>query len=641
MLTALFLMLASPPAAAELPVYKPDSNAARADVPDVYKWDLSAIIADDAAWQTEYDTMGADINELSRFAGQLEDPARLYGCLEEYFDVFIRATHLAQYAGLRGATAGTDAAAGTMDEKGQALIRDLTAKTAFMRSELLGLDEKQMSKAYKKAPELETYRVWITDLRRRRDRVLAPDSERILNLFADNLWATVDLNELESPAERTYHAMISDMDLPMVHDEDGEEVQLTLALYGRLRASKNREVRREATEGLLSTLRKYQHVFASTMAGQAETDVALARARGYDTALEAYLDKDGIDAAAYINLVEAVGKHTELLHRYVKLRKEVLGLDEVHLYDMHVPLVEGVDKDIGLVEAREIVLEALAPLGEEAGAILKEGMDPNNGWMDVYPHADKSNGAFCSSSFGVHPFILLNHQDSANDMSTLAHEFGHGLHSTLAMQNQPRPHWSYAGFLAETPSTIFEVFLADHLLKNAASDEERIYLLTDRLDRIRGTVLRQTQFAEFEWKLHQFAEAGTPITAELLDQTYRDLVQKYYGPDYVLGDDDGLEWAYVRHFYYKYYVYTYATGLTSGIAIAAKIKEDGDPAREAFLQMLKDGGSKPALDLLKSAGADMSTSGPVDATFVVFEQTLGDLEKLLADREPVTPTDEP
>ncbi|MFH1176662.1 MAG: M3 family oligoendopeptidase, partial [Acidobacteriota bacterium] len=430
--------------------------------------------------------------------------------------------------------------------------------------------------------------------------------------------------------EDAFNALRADIPWPKVKDEQGNEVQLTLSNYLVFRRSPDREVRRAAVTAFFSTLRQFQHAFAATLAGQIKLDVGFARARGYDGALAAYLEKDGLNAAVYDTLVGTVKANVPLLHRYVELRKKVLGLPEVHFYDLYIPLTTSVRTNVPFGEARTTILEALRPLGKEYGRVLAEGLDPASGWLDLYPHQGKTSGAFSSSVYGPHPFVFMNYQDSLGDMSTLAHEYGHALHSHLAMTTQPYANFRYVPFLAEIASTCNEALLSDYLVARASDPATKAHILVGRLESIRATIFRQTMFAEFERRVHELIEAGTPITATLLDETYAGLVRTYYGPGYTFDANDGMEWASVPHFYYKYYVYAYATGLASGIVIADRVRELGDPAVEAYLGMLKGGCAEPPLELLKKAGVDLTRPDAIAAAMRTFERTLDEVEQLLA-----------
>jgi oligoendopeptidase F len=633
-LTTLALLAALPNLnAAELdaawPAYTPDANDPRSAIPAIFKWDLSPLFASDEAWDAARLKLLAAIPGLEVFEGKLADPASLQACLDLYFRLHSDANFVTLYANLRQSTALSNETANAMVQRSLAGMDELMRAAAFIRREVLALPAADLDAAYAAQPALAAYRPYLDNLRRRSGRLLTPDAERVLALLGDNLWAEIDLNEIPSPLEDTFGALLTDIPWPEITDEQGETVQLTLSNYSRYRASADRDVRRGAVEAMFGTLRQYQHALAATLAGQFQLDVDYARARGYDTALEAYLDKDDIAPEVYDNLVATINANLPLLHRYVELRKKTLGLADLHIYDLYIPLAEGVEVEVPFAEARTTLLAALAPLGADYGAILAEGLDPANGWMDLYPHRDKRSGAFSASVYGPHPYVFMNYQDSLDDMSTLAHEFGHALHSDLAMKAQPYASFRYVPFLAEIASTCNESLLSDYLVSNATDPAEKAYLLVERLETIRTTIFRQTMFAEFEREVHAFVEEGTPVTAALLDETYRDLVQRYYGPGYTLDANDGLEWAYIPHFYFKYYVYSYATGLSSGIAIADRVKTLGKPAADAFLAMLAGGASAPPLELLAGAGVDLTKPDALEAAMKAFEKTLDEVEKLM------------
>jgi len=622
------LLLALPATAKELPLHTPDADGARADVPDEYKWDISGVVFSPDIWETRLNTLEGELGSLASYRGNLRDPATLETCLSEYFRMHDEANHLTLYASLLADTDVTNEEYQAMSKRALGAMDTLMAESAFIRGEVLALSAKDMDKAFKKAPGLEVYRRYIDGLRRRQARVLGDEAERVLSLLGDNQWAEIDLNEIPSSVESAYFGLMTDIPWPTVTDGDGDEVPISVSNYARLRRDPNREVRQEAVAGFLGVMRRYQHVFAATLGGQAEFDVALARSRGYDTALEAYLDKDDLDPAVYNNLSTAVNANLEPLHRYVELRKTALGLDDLHLYDLYVPMVESADSEVTFAEAREMMLAALAPLGDEYVRVLDKGSDPRNGWLDLYPHEGKDSGAYCASVYGTHPFVFMNYQDSMNDASTLAHEYGHAMHSHLSMQHQSYQDFRYVPFLAEIASTCNEALMTDHLLAIATDDRVRATILADRLDGMRATIYRQALFAEFELALHGFAEAGTPITASLLDETYAGLVGKYYGDGFTVDADDGMEWAFIPHFYWKYYVWTYATGLSSGIALAEKVQE-GDAQRDAYLGMLQGGCLRPPLELLAEAGVDLTKPDAINAALALFDETVTELETLL------------
>ncbi len=613
----------------DLPHFTPDANIERSAVPEVFRWQLDALVADLETWEQQLEAARREVAALAA----LRDPGdvdRLVAYLEAFFNADRRVNRLTLHANLARETAQTDAAAIARHQRALALTGDLMAEGPHLRRAILGLDGETLATWRAASPELEAFGPFVDSLRRRFGAVLDADAERVLALAGDNLWAQIDLNELPSHSESAFVALISELPLPRIVGEDGQEVQLTFANFGRLRASADREVRRRAVEAMFTTLKRFENTFAATLAGQASFDVFLARARRYDTALEAYLDKDDIDPAVYRNLVATVREHAGALHRYVELRRRVMGLETVHLYDLYVPLVEGVDREMSYAEGAQAIVDALAPLGSEYGAVLRTAIDPANGWVDVYPHRDKGSGAFSASAYGVRPFVKMNFQNRFNDVSTLAHELGHALHSHLSMESQPYVSWRYVPFLAEVASTCNEVLLSRYMTERATSDAERAWLLTELAESIRTTIYRQALFAQFELAFHELVESGQPVTAERLNEIYIGLVREFYGPAYTVDDHDAVEWAYIPHFYWKYYVFTYATGLASGVALAEGMLEGGDAERAAYLEMLRAGSSAPPLELLRRAGVDLTRPEPIAAALELFAATVSRLEELLA-----------
>jgi oligoendopeptidase F len=612
-----------------LPPVTPDGNAERASIPAVYRWDLSALYPDEASWATGFADARAELASLATLHPRLDDPAALAAYLGRYYDLELAGNRVNLYANLSQNTDTTDQAAIARQQQGLTLTAEIMNEGTVLRSSVLALSADEMAAAYAAAPQLERFRPAIDSLRRRADRVLDPEAERVLALAGDNLWAAIDLNELPSPIERAYQSVLSELPLPEIADENGSAVGLTLANYGRFRASPDRRVRRDAVLGLLGSLKGFENTFAATLAGQAELDVLFARARRYDTALEAYLDKDEVPAAVYHNLIATVRAHAPALHRYVELRKRALGLDEVRLYDLYIPMVEGVERQFTYPEGAQVILESMAPLGQDYVKMAGQMIDPANGGIDVYPSKRKESGAFSSSVYGVHPFIKMNYMDRYDDVSTLTHELGHAIHSQLSAANQPYLTSRYTMLLAEIASTCNEMLLSRYMLDHAASDAERAWLLSELAESVRTTIYRQTMFAEFELKLHELVEADEPITASRLNEIYAGLIRDYYGPGFTMGPNDGTEWAYIPHFYYKYYVYSYATGLASGISIAERIAAGEPGARDAYLEMLEAGNSKPPVVLLQGAGVDLTTPQPIAAALEFFERTVAELEKLI------------
>jgi oligoendopeptidase F len=608
---------------------EPDGNMPRDKIPSVYKWNLSPLFVDDAAFEAALGQVAADREKIGSYQGKLSDPKMLRECLDLYFATRLLTNKATLYSSMRLDTNVSSTKLEAMHTRALAAMNDLIAVASFIRLEVLAMDDAAIQNAYAKQNKLREYRPYIEGFRRRRSRVLSPEGERILSLAGDNLWAEIDLNEIPSDFERTFQGIMADLKLPEIVDENGKTVQLTFASFGKYRASKDRRVRRETVEKLFGTLKEQEHALAGTFAGQINFNIFLARARGYDTALEAYFDKDNIDTAVYANLIDAVRANVEPLYDYVAMRKEVLGLDEVHIYDLYTPLFPGVEMSYTFEQARDILPKALAPLGPEYSSVVRTGLDPRNGWIDVYPHENKRSGAFCSSVYDVHPFVKMNYFNDYNDLSTLAHEYGHAMHAYLSNENQPYVTFNYPAFTAEIASTTNEKLLNDYLLANAKDDQTRLAILSNIVETIRATVYRQTLFAEFELKAHTAAENGTPLTADLLNDTYAELIRHYYGPGFTLDENDGIEWAYVPHFYYKYYMVSYATGLSSGIALADLVKR-GPKERDAYLGMLEGGSSKPPLALLKDAGVDLTKPDAILAATRLMKTSVERMRDLLA-----------
>lgn len=612
-----------------LPEFIPDAMMTRADIPSVYKWDIRPLSPNIEAWNAEMLHCQEALRELQKMQNSLNTTQGISAYLKAYFQLDEKINRLTLYANMQRDVESTDQEIIARHEKALSLTEELMGKSAALRQSILNLSAKEMEDAQKSQPEINKYLPYINSLRRRAIRVLSPGEEKLLSIAGDNLWAQIDLNELPSASEKAFRALIAEMTLPMVTGPENDQVRLSFSNYGRLRGSSDRNVRKNTVAAMFGTLKGYENTFATTLGEQARYSLFLSRARGYETVLEAYLDKDELTPAVYMNLINTVKANVKPLHKYVELRKKTMEIDEVHLYDLYVPMVEQATIEMDYNTGSNYILKALEPLGEDYINQLKLGMDPENGWIDLYPSRNKNSGAFSTATYGIHPYVKMNFQNSFNDVSTLAHEYGHALHSQYAMNEQSHLSWRYAPFLAEIASTCNEALLSRYMIDNASSKQDRIWLLSELLETIRTTIYRQTLFAEFELKLHQLAEKGEPINAAKLNALYADLLRTYYGPDYTIDENDSIEWAYIPHFYYKYYVFTYATGLSSGIAFAEKILEEGPEARDAYLGMLKGGSSKPPLALLQNAGLDLTKPEAIAAALKLFDKTLDELNTLI------------
>ncbi len=602
----------------------------REQVPDAYKWNLDVLFASEGAFEQGLKEADQGRQRLGAFTGKLTRPKNLYECLEVYFKTRLLTNKLTLYANQKFDSNQTSTSLQAMNDRALGALNALIQKAAFIRQEVLVLDEPAMNAAFRSDPRLVAFKPYLVELRRRKAHVVGPEAERTLGLAGDNLWAEIDLNEIPSDHEKAFRALLADMKLPSIQDDTGKRVQLTLSNYTKYRSNPDRRVRKDTVEALFGTLRQSEHALAADLGGQIRFNVFLARARGYETARDAYLDKDNISPAVYDNLLRTANANLKPLHRYMSLRKRIMGLPELRIHDLYTPLVPTAPMRFTFDDATRILPQALSPLGPDYLNLLREGLDPKHGWLDLYPHRNKASGAFSSSVYGIHPFVKMNYYEGLDDLSTLAHEYGHAMHSRLSMDNQPYVTANYTSFIAEIASTFNEKLLSDYLLSRSQNDQERLFLLTQMIDKIRTTIYRQALFAEFEYEAHTAAEKGLPLTAEFFNKTYARLLRTYYGPELSLGKDDEVEWAYIPHFYYKYYVFSYASGFSAGIALAERVRQSGVEARDAYLGMLKGGSSKAPLQLLKDAGVDLTTPHAIEQAAKLLNNTLDDLERILA-----------
>ncbi|MCR4600030.1 MAG: oligoendopeptidase F [Acetatifactor sp.] len=505
-----------------------------------------------------------------------------------------------------------------MTAKVMNLYAQASEKMAFVEPEIIALEDETLDAFYKAEPGLEFYRIQIDNIRRMRAHSLSAELEKLM----------AQTMEMSQVASDTFSILNNaDMQFPEMVDAEGETIRITHGRYGSLLESQDRRVRREAFEKLYSQYHQFNNTLASLYNGQVKSLIFNAKARKYASTLEAAVDANNVSPQVYKNLVDTIDANLELLHRYVRLRKKCLGLDELHMYDIYVPMVSGVAKTIPFDEAKATVLKALVPLGEDYLAKLREGFE--NRWIDVYENEGKRSGAYSAGAYGTHPYVLLNHNDTLDAMFTLAHEMGHALHSCYSNENQPSIYAGYKIFVAEVASTTNEILLLEYLLKNTTDKKERAYLLNHYLDSFKGTVFRQTQFAEFEMRSNALCESGESLNAENLNQMYYELNQKYYGPDIVSDPQIAYEWARIPHFYYNFYVYQYATSFCASVAIVKSILSEGAPAVERYKKFLSGGCSKPPVELLKIAGVNMETAAPIESAMKVFEQILGEMEELV------------
>ncbi|MFG6115588.1 oligoendopeptidase F [Halobacillus sp. MO56] len=591
----------------------------REELPVERTWKLENIFATDDEWKKELEAIKEMIPEITVFKGKLGESAdQLYQMLVKQDEISNRIGKLYTYAHMRADQDTTNSFYQELNSKAENLLTQVSSSMSFIVPEILSLEEGKIDKYLEEKEELELYRHTLDEITRQRDHVLSEKEEALLAGFS----------EIASNPSQTF-GMLNNADLtfPSVKDENGNEIDLTHGRYINFLESKDRNVRKNAFQAMYDTFDKFKNTFSSTLGGNVKKDNFYAEVKNYGSAREAALDNNNIPEKVYDNLVDAVNDRLPLLHRYIALRKKVLELDEVHMYDLYTPLVKDVEMEVSYDEAKDLVVKGLEPLGEEYVNIIQEGYE--NRWIDVDENKGKRSGAYSSGHYGTNPYILMNWQDNINNLFTLAHELGHSMHSYYTHANQPYRYGNYSIFVAEVASTCNEALLNDHLLKATDDKKEKLYLLNHFLEGFRGTVFRQTMFAEFEHDIHVRAQNGEALTADKLTELYYDLNKKYFGDDIVIDDEIGLEWARIPHFYYNYYVYQYATGYSAATALAAQILEEGEPAVERYKKFLKAGSSDYPIEVLKQAGVDMTSKEPILAALDVFEEKLNEMEELL------------
>ena len=591
----------------------------RKDTDPRYHWKIEDYFKTDADWEAAYTALEAAIPEITAFSGKLADSAdTLLACLQKNEALSLRLDHLYTYASMRLHEDSANAFYQGLASRAELLLIRYSAAVSFLTPELLAIPEEKLTAfRQEKAADLAVYDHFFHSLLRQKAHTLSPTEEHLLAKTA----------ELGGAPQQIF-TMLNDADIrfPSIHTTDGEELELTKGRYITFLESPDRTIRQQAFQNLYSVYMAQKNTLAATYAASVKSDVFFAEARSYGSAMEMALADDNIPLSVYDTLIDTVHQNLPLLHRYVSLRKRELGVDELHMYDLYVPLVPDADIKIPYAEAKKTVTEALAVMGEAYGNALTHGME--SGWIDVYENKGKRGGAYSWGSYGVHPFVLLNHNDTINSMFTLAHEMGHALHSYFTWEKQPYLYADHKIFVAEVASTCNEALLMQHLLKTTTDRTMRKYLINYFLEQFRGTLFRQTMFAEFEKITHSMAEKGEPLTWEGMNQIYHDLNVAYFGDDLVIDPEIDIEWARIPHFYNAFYVYQYATGYSAAIALSEKILKEGKPAIDAYLDFLSKGSSEYSIDLLKGAGVDLSTAAPIENAMQLFKELLDEFETL-------------
>ncbi|MCM3699862.1 oligoendopeptidase F [Paenibacillus macerans] len=588
----------------------------RSEVSQENTWKLGDLFPDQASWDKSYDELKALKGKAAEFEGKLDNAQNIKAVFELEDDLSLKIERLYVYAHLHHDEDTTNPTYQALVQKAKKLSVEVNEALSFITPEILSLPEQELDRLIS-APELADYKFTLQEIKREKAHVLSKTEEALLAQVG-NL----------SQAPQQIFGMINnaDMKFPKIKDEHGNEVELTHGSYIQFLENPNREVRERAFKAVYETYRKQKNTIAATLTANINKNMFYSRVRKYPSVLEMSLYGDNIPKEVYTNLIDTIHESLPLLHRYMKLRKKLLGVDELHMYDLFAPLVEEYKWDISYEEAKKLVEDGLKPLGEDYLKSLRSGFE--NRWIDVYENEGKRTGAYSWGAYGTHPYVLLNHKDNLNSMFTLAHEMGHALHSHFSDEALKYRDAQYTIFLAEVASTTNEALLMDYLLKKSTDPKQKLYLLTYYADQFRTTVFRQTMFAEFEKIIHEKAEAGESLTPQELSSIYYDLNAKYHGKGMAVDQDIEMEWARIPHFYTSFYVYKYATGFSAATSFSKQILEEGQPAVDRYLGFLKSGGSDYSINILKKAGVDMSSPEPIREAMSVFEDVIEQMEQL-------------
>lgn len=593
---------------------------ARDQIPQEDTWALEDLYPSDESWEQALSALTARQAEAAAFAGKLgESGETLCAFLHLVEDVDGQSELLANYAMRKADQDTRNATYQAMVGKLMGVLTAVGAAFSFATPEIMAIPEEALEGFYKAAPGLERYRRYLNNERRRREHTLSAAEERLL----------AAAGEMANAPETVFGSFLNaDMRYPDAVDSEGKPHALSQSTFVPLEESSDRALRKSAYENLYNTLGGMRNTAAGLLDAQNKQQKFFATARKYGSAREAAMDRTNVPVSVYDNLIEAVHQNMDKMHRYVRLRKKLLGVEELHFYDVYTPLLKDEPAKIPFAQAKQTVYDALYPLGDGYRAILKEGFE--NRWIDVYENQGKRGGAY-SAGTKVHPFVLLNYSGSLDSQFTLAHEMGHALHSYLSNKHQNQIDSDYVIFVAEVASTCNEALLMEYLLKKTTDKKERVFLINHFLDQFKGTIYRQTMFAEFEKFMGAAVDAGQTLTADMLCAEYARLCKLYYGEDMVVDDQIAMEWARIPHFYYNYYVFQYATGYSAAIALSRRILREGESAVKDYLGFLSGGCSKSPIDLLKGAGVDMTSPAPVNDALKLFGELLDEMESLMAE----------
>lgn len=593
----------------------------RKDISEEYKWNLLDLYENDACWEQELGTLQEDQKTLADFSGLLgRDGGTLYRYLVSMEQVDEKVMKLGSYAQRKQDEDTRDPVYQAMYGKFMAAVVSLSTACSFEASEIMAIDDKILDSFYVSCPELERYRRYLTDCRRRKAHTLSEVEERILTAAGEMSRSPQNIFGAFSDADMVFSDAV---------DKNGKKYPLTNGSFIALEISPDRVLRKSAYDNLYGRISEFRNTAAALLNAQHKQLKFFAEARHYENSFEAALDRTGVPTSVYMNLIKAVHQNVPRMHRYIRLRKKLLGLNDLHFYDIHTPLVPDFTMDIPFEQAKETVYSALAPLGENYRKVLKEGFE--NRWIDVYENEGKRGGAYCSGC-NPHPYVMLNYNGTLRSQFTLAHEMGHALHTYHSQKYQNPIDANYVIFVAEVASTCNEALLMQYLLEKTKERKERAYLINYFLEQFKSVIYRQTLFAEFELFMGNMVAQGRTLTADILCDEYKRLNRLYYGEGIEIDDSIGVEWARIPHFYYNYYVFQYATGFSAAIAISRKILTEGENAVKDYLNFLSGGCTKAPIDLLKNVGVDMTSPEPVEEALKMFDELMDELEKLVEDK---------
>lgn len=588
----------------------------REDAAEEYTWDLRDLFESDEAWKSEYESLKNTPEELEAYRGRLGESAEtLLGYLKFNDTLSVRLERLYGYANCKSDQDTSNAFYQDMRGKAMNICVAASSAAAFATPELIAIDDGRLDSFFSVQPELETYRRVLYSVRRRKAHILSAAEETLLSAMGEMADAPDNICGIFRNADLTF---------PDAFDADGKAHQLTNGSFVPLLESADRVLRRSAFETYYKQLGQFKNTVAATLDAQFKQLRFFADARKYGSTLEASLDATEVPVEVYMNLIGAVHANMDKMYAYVALRKKLLGVDELHMYDVYTPIVADVQQKISYEEAKQTVLDALSVMGGDYTALLKQGFD--NRWIDVYENQGKRGGAYSSGSSRPHPYVLLNHKDTLDCMFTIAHEMGHALHSWHSCKYQPVCTSDYVIFVAEVASTVNEVLLMRYLLGKTEDRTRRAYLINHFLDQFKGTVYRQAMFAEFELEMGRMCERGETLTADALCEKYLALNKLYFGPDMIFDEEIALEWARIPHFFYNYYVFQYATGFSAAVAIANRILSEGKPAVDSYKKFLSGGSSTDPISLLRIAGVDMSSAEPINSALTLFGKLIEEME---------------